>query len=57
MIEQLQSKLDEARRLTATVIRETDKPQLAQLIAHLALCQRVLEEIKATSLPDNIRKQ
>ncbi|MBC8267161.1 MAG: hypothetical protein H8E36_00235 [Rhodospirillaceae bacterium] len=57
MIEQLQSKLDEAQKLTATAIRKTDKPELAQLIAHLALCQRVLQEIKATNLPDNIGKQ
>ena len=56
MIEELQSKLNEARKLTATVIRETDKPELAQLIAHLALCQRVLEEINTTNLPENVGK-
>ena len=57
MIEELQSKPHEARKLTETAIRETHKPELGQLTAHLALCQRVLEEIKAPNLPENIEKE
>ena len=42
----LQAALSEAQRLTSEAIREGGKPQLAQLVAHLGACKRVLNEIK-----------
>ena len=53
----LRISLDHSQNLKTAAIRETGTPQLAQLTAHLALCQRVLEEIKAPNLPENIEKE
>ncbi len=46
VIANLQKKLKEARKLVSAAIRDIGKPELAQLVAHLSACQRVLDEIK-----------